>query len=265
LLAGDNKPETVKFRAFMARYAHYVLLRAQCFGGSFDEIGNPAPSKDKKTKSGPKPITSTSLRTENYDAAKLLLKAGTACVLKDGEECENTALATERVASDLIALNSAVARALNKALEGDDLHGADAVLIKKWCEFYSEELAPQTRAMVKKTAPKLDAFGLFLPSRMGATVSPDLIQKGLKLDETATTTEADAEIEADNADEEEEEPATKTGDETEIESETQKEAPPKTEEDAAAGEEDEVDEEAEELDEYEYEEEEEYYDDEDEP
>merc|ERR1712086_238737 len=39
--------------------------------------------------------------------------------------------------------------------------------------------------MVKKTAPKLDAFGLFLPSRMGPTLSQDLLQKGLKLDEAA--------------------------------------------------------------------------------
>jgi hypothetical protein len=213
-LAGDNKPETVKFRAFLSRYAHYVLIRTQCFGGMFDEIAGPsttsppAPSHDSKkskskNKSASKPITSTNLRQENLDAAKLLLNAGVACVLRDGEECENTALAVERVASDLISLTGAVAKALNKALPSvimddtnnnknhddtdDDKHqwkgGVDVLLLKKWVEFYNDELAPKTRAMVKKTAPKLDAFSLFLPSRPSDTVSQDLIQKGLKLGE----------------------------------------------------------------------------------
>lgn len=184
LLDGDNKPESAKFRAFMARYAHYVLLRAQCFGGMFEEISSaPAAPKDKK-KAVIKPITSTSLRSENLDAAKMLLQAGMACQLKEGEECENTAIAVERVASDLIGLTAGVAMALNRALKDDDLKGADPALIKQWCEFYSEELSPQTRSMVKRTTPKLDAYGLFLPSRMGTTVSQDILQKGLKLDET---------------------------------------------------------------------------------
>lgn len=180
LQAGDDKPETAKYRAFMGRYAHYVLLRAQCFGGMFDELD--VPSSEKK-KSVSKPITSTFLRSENLDAAKLLLKTGVACVLKNGEECENTALAVERVAADLLGLTSSVAKALNFVLKGDDLMGADPVLIKLWCKFYSEGLLPQTRTMVQKTTPKLDAFGLFLPSRMGAFVSPDLLRKGIKLEE----------------------------------------------------------------------------------
>ena len=106
----------------------------------------------------------------------------------------------ERVASDLLGLTSSVATALNIVLKNDDLKGADPVLIKHWCEFYSEELMPQTRAMVKKTTPKLDAFGLFLPSRMGATVSPDLLQKGMKLDEIDDSPE---ELEDDVDDDEE--------------------------------------------------------------
>lgn len=231
----------------------------------FDEIAGPPP-KDKKKKSAPKPITSTNLRQENLDAAKLLLNAGVACVLKDGEECENTALALERVASDLIALTGAVAKALNKALKSDDLEGADPVLLKKWCEFYSEELAPKTRAMVKKTAPKLDAFSLFLPSRASDTVSPDLIQKGLKLGESETTEAEAAEAVDDDKTAEEEEPATKEegsaeADSGEPEKETSSDEPKKDE--APVGEEDAVDDE-EELDEYEYEGDEEYYDDEDE-
>ena len=166
----------MKFRAFMSRYAHYVLLRAQCFGGVFDEIS----SEPKATKKSLKPITSTALRMEHLEAAQLVLKAGIACILKDGEECENTAIAVERVAGDMIGLSTAVALALNRVLKEDTWKGADVALIKRWCEFYAEELLPQARMMVKKTSPMLDAYGLFLPSRMGTTVSPELLQKGLK-------------------------------------------------------------------------------------
>ncbi len=255
----------------MARYAHYVLLRAQMFGGLFDEIASPpsSPSKDKTKKKTPpaKPITSTNLRFENLDAARVLLKAGTACVLKDGEECENTALAVERVASDLLGLTAAVAMALNRALKDDDLKGADPALIKKWCEFYSEELLPQTRGMVKRTTPKLDAFGLFLPSRMGATLSPDILQKGLKLDEAASVATSPEEEGVEEADaaaatvETTEEKTAETRDVAAEDEEAAKEEAPAVEGGGEA-EVDEVDEE--ELDEYEYEEEEEYYDDEDE-
>merc|ERR1712070_198971 len=95
-----------------------------------------------------------------------------------------------------LGLTSAVAKALNRALKDDDLRGVDPVLIKKWCEFYSEELLPQTRAMVKKTAPKLDAFGLFLPSRKGPTLPQDLLQKGLKLDEASSPAATEEEDDA---------------------------------------------------------------------
>ena len=234
----------------MGRYAHYVLLRAQCFGGMFDEIAAPPAKDNKKKKAAPKPITSTSLKADHLDAAKLLLKTGVACVLKNGEECENSALAVERVASDLIGLTTAVNGALTKALKGD-LNGADTALIKKWCLFYSEELLPQTRAMVKKTAPKLDAFGLFLPSRMGPSLSQDLLQKGLKLDEESSAAEEDAP--AKEASSEEEKESDKADDDDEEE---------EVEEDA--DEEEERDDDVEEIDEYEYDEEEEYYDDEDE-
>lgn len=236
----------------MGRYAHYVLLRAQCFGGMFDEIASPPAKDNKKKKAAPKPITSTALKADHLDAAKLLLKTGIACALKNGEECENTALAVERVASDLLGLNTAVSGALTKALKGDGgLKGADAALIKKWCEFYNDELQPQTRAMVKKTAPKLDAFGLFLPSRMGPRLAEDLLQKGLKLDETST---AAAEEEGDAKDEE---PA-----EEEAEADNAEEEEADDAEDVEPEKEDEDD--VEEIDEYEYDEEEEYYDDEDE-
>jgi len=232
----------------------------------FDEIAAP-PSKDKKKKVAPKPITSTSLRVDHLDAAKLLLKTGVACVLKDGEENENTALAVERVASDLLGLTTAVATALNRALKGDNLKGADPVLIRQWCEFYSEELLPQTRAMVKQTTPKLDAYGLFLPSRIGASVSPESLQKGLKLDEIDDSPEVE---------EDEDEVSTTAKKDTSIEEEKEitdsaDEETTAVVEDASQDDdeeienEDDVEDDVEEFDEeYEYDEDEDYYDDEDE-
>jgi hypothetical protein len=193
LLAGDSKPETVPYRAFMSRYAHYVLLRAQCFSGMFDEISqHPTQPDKKKSPTSNKPITSTSLRQEHLNAAEMLLKAGIVCQLKEGEECENTAIAAERVASDMIGMTTAVAVALNRVLKDkNSLKNADTALVKNWCKFYSEDLLPQTKSMIKKLSPKLDAYGLFLPSRMGASVSQDLLELGLNLEEDATTTSED--------------------------------------------------------------------------
>jgi hypothetical protein len=273
LLAGDANPENFKYRAFMSRYAHYVLLRTQCFGGIFDEIAQ-EPRVDKKK--APKPVTATTLRAEHLEAAAMLLKAGVACQLKDGEECENTAIAAERVASDLIGLTSAVAVALNRALKSNDLKGADPVLLKKWFEFYSQELQPRTRAMVKKTSPKLDAYGLFLPSRMGTSVSPEVLQRGLHLDvdapAAATAEESEESPEAEDAavaedmpesktpaaEDEEEESAAASKHEEEDDEEEEEEDEPVA---AVIEEEEDVEEEAAFDDEYEYDEEE-YYDDE---
>lgn len=270
LLAGDSDPENIKFRAFMSRYAHYVLLRAQCFGGMFDEISTqPKPdSGKKKSAASPKTITSTSLRAEHLSAAEMLLKAGIVCQLKEGEECENTAIASERVASDMIGLTTAVAIALNRALRDDNLKGADPVLLKKWCVFYSEQLLPQTKTMVKKTSPKLDAYGLFLPSRMGTSVSPDLLEKGLHLeedDEEEEKHEVEATLESGDATDDSgavaEEPVKK------LERTKEKEADPVDEDDVVVApereEEEAIEKEVEFDDEYEYEEEE-YYDDEEE-
>jgi len=253
LQAGDNTEETEKYRAFMGRYAHYVLIRAQCFGGLFDEISAPPAKDGKKKKAAPKPITSTSLKVDHLIASKLLLKNGVACVLKNGEENENTALAVERVASDLLGLSTAVTGALKRALEGDDLNGADPAVIKTWCEFYSEDLLPQTRAMVKKTAPKLDAFGLFLPSRTGTTLSQDLLQKGLKLDEASAATEGEEDETSEKKDSSsEEDKDSDNGEEVE--------APEDADEDDEVEEVDDNEEMIEEEDYYD----EEYYDDEDE-
>lgn len=192
LLAGEITPENRNYRAFMARYAHYVLLRAQCFGGMFDEIEIlPKPNKKKPAE----PITATCLRSEHLETADMLLKAGLACQLKDGEECENTAIAVERVAADMIALTDATGIALTRALKDDDLKGADPVLIKKWCVFYKDHLQPETRAMVKNTSPKLDAFGLYLPSRSKVSVSRDLLEKGLNLGAGAAPKEEEPTVE----------------------------------------------------------------------
>jgi hypothetical protein len=185
-----------KFRAFTARYAHYVLLRAQCFAGMFTEIAPPddipAPSaKGRKAQSaaapkskGPAgPVTSTALRHEHLEASRLLLKAGSACTLKDGEECENTACCAERVAVDMMGLTAAVATALNRCIKSPKYSNDSSIdkeQIKAWCQFYSEQLLPQTKALVKKTSPKLDAYGLFLPTRLGASVSQDVLRIGLE-------------------------------------------------------------------------------------
>lgn len=196
LLAGYSSPANIAFRAFLARYAHYVLLRVRCFGGLFCEIGeNPTPAKKHASRSSKsrssassslpqKPITSTRLRKEHLDAAKLILKAGLTCKLRQPEECENTAIAMETVVADMIGLTTAVAKALNSALkskyeEGDTMM-PDRALIQLWSEFYSQDLLPQTKAMMKSTTPTLDAYDLFLPSRIGTTVSQELLQKGLK-------------------------------------------------------------------------------------
>jgi len=265
LLAGDANPDNIKFRAFMSRYAHYVLLRAQCFGGMFDEISH-QPKPDKKKSAAPKAITSTCLRSEHLNAAGMLLKAGVVCQLKEGEECENTAIASERVASDMIGLTTAVAIALNRALKDGGLKGADPALLKKWCEFYSQELLPQTKAMVKKTSPKLDAYGLFLPSRMGASVSQDLLEKGLHLDDEATeedeTVEATTTASADSTTAVKSRSASSVTEDAAVDEDVEAvtEAALEDEEESDVGEEA-VEEEAEFDEEYEYEEEE-YYDDE---
>lgn len=194
ILAGDNKPETKAFRAFLARYAHYVLLRAQCFGGMFTEIAQEpkATSSRKESSKSSKSssssdhnlsLTKTCLKPEHLEASRMLLKAGLDCALEEGEVCENTAIALERVISDLIGLNNAVATSLNKAIKNfddDSSSELDKGLVKKWCEFYKDELMPKTKRMVKSSSPSLDPYGMFLPSRMGVSVNQDLLMKGLK-------------------------------------------------------------------------------------
>jgi len=205
LLAGNSPPNCDHYRAFLLRYSHYVLLRAQCFGGMFTEIDQDSRATNQKSKSSPsrktstsrrggtnnnsvdteqhsktKPVTFTSLNKEYLDSARLLLKAGVECAFNDGEECLNTAIALERVVSDLIGLTTAVAKALDRALRAPkSQHDFDAVIIQKWCDFYSKDLLPCTKNIVKKNSVMLDGYGLHLPARMGATVSHDLLQKGL--------------------------------------------------------------------------------------
>lgn len=110
----------------------------------------------------------------------MVLKAGLACSLLDGEECESTAMCVERVAADLMGLTAAVAVALKRELKSPaDIK--DEALVKQWCEFYSAELLPDTKKFVKKTSSKLDVYGLYLPSRMSASLPQELLDKGLKL------------------------------------------------------------------------------------
>ena len=170
---------------------------------------------------------------------------------------ENIAIAAERVAVDLMSLTSAVAVALNRSIKGKEAKDADPEIVKLWCQFYCEELLPQTKAMVKRTSPKLDAFGLFLPTRMSASVSQEVLKTGLHGGVTDTNeNETDAAINAENGantvkalESEKESKITTEGSEGEKGGE--KQADEQLEEDVKQGE-------AEEDEEYEYEEE--YYD-----
>lgn len=187
-LSALMKPENQYYRAFLQRYAHFVLLRAQMFGGMFTEIApreissssKSSRSSRKSQKASTSPITSVALRKEHLDAAKMLLKTGCACILKNGEDCELTASCAERVALDMTALTTAVAVALNRALKGKESTNADPEIVKSWCEFYAQELLPKTKSMLKKSSVTLDSYGIFLPSRMGAVVSQSLLDIGLR-------------------------------------------------------------------------------------
>ena len=186
------QPENQGFRAFLSRYAHYVLTRAQTFGGVFNEISlanmPPAPSskksRSKSSRGGgasAKP-KNPPLCEEHLKFAQMVLKAGLACTLNDGEEQENTAMCVERVAADLMGLTAAVAVALKRELKEPNNIDADSeALVKQWCEFYSQELLPDTKKFVKKTSSKLDAYGLYLPSRISTSLPQELLDRGLKL------------------------------------------------------------------------------------
>jgi len=179
--SSSDGPEMAPYKAFMARYAHYVLLRTQCFGGAFTEISTVPSSRGRASKS----ITSTSLRAEHLEAAKMILKSGTQCVFKENEDCDNTGVCVERVATDLSALTAAVAQALTKALRPskasrEPAGNVDMALIKLWCEFYKDELLPKTKNMLKISAPILDQYGHYLPTRTGPSMNPELLEKGLR-------------------------------------------------------------------------------------
>ena len=182
---GEKDGRDVEFKQFMGRYASYVLLRTQCFGGQFTEISGPAGGarggrgNGRTQKKGKEALaaTSTSLRAEHLEAVKMLLKSGCACRAMEGELCDNTAVCLERVGMDLNALAAAVAGALSRALKGGT--EVDGELLRKWCEFYKLELMPQVKEFVKESGRKLDQYGLFIGSSRGQGVSEELLTKGL--------------------------------------------------------------------------------------
>ena len=210
-----SQPDTSGFRAFLSRYAHYVLTRAQTFGGIFTEISPaqlaPAPSKKGRSKSkgsaaSAKP-KNPPLCEEHLKFAQMVLKAGLACTIHETEDSESTAMCVERVAADLMGLTAAVAVALRRELKASQ-PAEDDELIKQWCEFYSEELLPDTKKFCKKMTPKLDAYGLYLPSRISSSLSQELLDKGLKLgagDEEAAEEEEEEEAAEEQSEEEEKE------------------------------------------------------------
>lgn len=207
LIGVDNDPETAGYRAFLSRYAHYVLTRAQTFGGVFNEISltsvpsssPPSSKKGRKSKGGGSGGSSASknqpknppLCEEHLKFAQMVLKAGLACTLHDGEDSESTAMCVERVAADLMGLTAAVAVALKRELKQQQQSSSSSSsstskdseeeLVKQWCEFYADELLPETKKFCKKVTNKLDTYGLYLPSRISSSLSPELLEKGLKL------------------------------------------------------------------------------------
>lgn len=148
----------------------------------------------------------------------MVLKAGLACTLHDGEESESTAMCVERVAADLMGLTAAVAVALKRELrqrQPDESDEDSEELVRQWCEFYSEELLPDTKKFCKKVTPKLDTYGLYLPSRMNASLSPELLEKGLKLGKTEKEEEEKEEVEEELEEEPSEEEKSEKSDEVE--------------------------------------------------
>lgn len=202
LIGEDKDPETAGARAFLSRYAHYVLTRAQTFGGIFNEISlaqmpepEPVPKKGRSKSRAPAPAKPKNppLCEEHLKFAQMVLKAGLACTLHDGEESESTAMCVERVAADLMGLTAAVAVALKRELKKQSASEDSEVVVKQWCEFYSEELLPDTKKFCKKVTGKLDAYGLYLPSRLSANLSQELLEKGLKLGSSAREKEEEGE------------------------------------------------------------------------
>jgi len=274
LMDSEDIPEQKHTREFLSRYAHYVLTRAQTFGGVFNEISleQQGSSSPPSRKSPPSKSSSKSaapkvppLCQEHLKFSQMVLKAGTACGLRDGEECESTACCVERVAADLMGLTAAVAVALKRELKGSGGKGSkptDPDLLKRWCEFYSEELMPETKKFAKRSSPKLDAYGLYLPSRIGASVPQELLERGLKGDEEDEDENEEEESSEGNVAEAEEEKKEESisekvdSDEDEGEGDVSIAMKAKAEEDIAT-----QDEEGDEYDEYEYDDEE-YYDDE---
>ena len=152
----------------------------------------PSSSKKSRSKSSRSPSSSSAatvagkpknqpLCEEHLKFAQMVLKAGLACTLHDGEECESTAMCVERVAADLMGLTSAVAIALKRELKEEGAKDTELELVRRWCEFYSEELLPDTKKFVKRTSAKLDAYGMYLPSRMSASLPQELLERGLNL------------------------------------------------------------------------------------
>jgi len=208
------QPENQGYRAFLSRYAHYVLTRAQTFGGVFNEISlatMPSSSSPPASKKGGRSKSKVDVKPKNpplceehLKFAQMVLKAGLACTLHEGEDSESTAMCVERVAADLMGLTAAVATALKRELKQSSSDTEE--LTKQWCEFYADELLPETKKFCKKVTNKLDAYGLYLPSRISASLSPELLEKGLKLGSSSSRTSTKEEN-ADDEDKEEEEAA----------------------------------------------------------
>ncbi|GMI06475.1 hypothetical protein TrVE_jg1435 [Triparma verrucosa] len=180
-VAGADGTDIAPFKAFLARYAHYVLLRAQCFGGAFGEISG---GGSRRSRSSAASIVSGGLRPEHLEAAKMILAAGGKCALKKGEDCDITASCVERVVNDMKSLTGAVGKAIERAVKngGEGLSSADKKLVSQWCTFYETDLCPKAKEMLKESQSTLDRYGLFVQGRVGGA-SKEAIRIGKELGE----------------------------------------------------------------------------------
>ncbi|GMH80595.1 hypothetical protein TL16_g08612 [Triparma laevis f. inornata] len=203
-VSSPDGSDITPYKAFLSRYAHYVLLRAQCFGGAFGEISG---GGSRRSRSGAASITSGGLRPEHLEAAKMILAAGSKCALKKGEDCDITASCLERVVTDLKSLTSAVGKSLTLSLKSPStLSTSDKKLISQWCVFYEEELCVKAREIFKESQGTLDRYGLFVQGRVGGAKGGEE-EGGEEEEEEEEKEEVEEEEEQEKEEEVEKEPA----------------------------------------------------------
>ncbi len=87
----------------------------------------------------------------------MVLRDGMVCALLDGEETELTAMCIEQVEANLMGFEAVVAVVLKSELKKQTpSEDASAELLRQGCEFYSEDLPPDTNKFCKRAMGMLD-------------------------------------------------------------------------------------------------------------